>query len=125
MSDQKIDAIIHVLDDLLNEEDILATMVKSSGVPPIAPPTTRFKIKNFAIWQLINSSVDQSLGLVDAFYNAGADKLYLEIAEYEIVFFVIDRSTVLIAVIPALANKGLLEIELENARRELRGHFRR
>jgi len=125
MPDQKIDAVIRVLDDLLNEDDILATMVKSRGAPAVSPPTSRFKIKNFAIWQLINASVDQSLALVDAFSNAGADKLYLEIAEYEIIFFVIDRGTVLVAVIPALANKGLLEVEIENARRVLRQLFRR
>jgi hypothetical protein len=124
MPDQKMDAIVHVLDELLNQEEVFAAMVKARGVPAISPPVTRFKIKNFTIWQLINSTIEQSLSIIDSFYQAGADKLYLEVSEYVIGFFVIDRGSVLVVVIPELANRGFLEVEFENIRRELRGIFK-
>jgi hypothetical protein len=39
---------------------------------------------------------------------------------YEAVFFVFpDTENALVAIIPALSNKGLIEVEMENARREI------
>lgn len=120
MVENKLAAIVQILDDLLGEEDILATMLKARGSPPVTPPARNLKIQDFRLWSLINASVEQSLNLIDIFSNSGIDKIHLEIANYEVIFFVIDRGTVLVVVIPALANKGLLEVELENARRDIR-----
>jgi hypothetical protein len=39
---------------------------------------------------------------------------------YEVLFFVFpDTENALVAIIPALANKGLIAVEMENARREI------
>ena len=40
--------------------------------------------------------------------------------DYEALFYVFpDTENALVAIIPALANKGLLEVEMENTRREI------
>jgi hypothetical protein len=40
--------------------------------------------------------------------------------DYEALFFVFpDTENALVAIVPALANKGLIEVEMENARREI------
>jgi hypothetical protein len=40
--------------------------------------------------------------------------------DYEVLFYIFpDTENALVAIIPALANKGLLDVELENSRREI------
>jgi hypothetical protein len=40
--------------------------------------------------------------------------------DYEVLFYVFpDTENALVTIVPALANKGLLEVEIENARREI------
>jgi hypothetical protein len=44
----------------------------------------------------------------------------LRLQDYEVLFYVFpDTENALVAIVPALANKGLLEVEMENARREI------
>ena len=40
--------------------------------------------------------------------------------DFETLFYIFpDTENALVAIVPALANKGLIEVELENARREI------
>jgi hypothetical protein len=40
--------------------------------------------------------------------------------DYEALFYIFpDTENALVAIVPALANKGLIEVEIENARREI------
>jgi len=46
--------------------------------------------------------------------------VYFELGEFDVMFFILPGSdTALVAIVPALANRGLLEVELENARRAI------
>jgi hypothetical protein len=50
----------------------------------------------------------------------GLGEMEFRLQNYEVLFYVFpDTENALVAIIPALANKGLLEVEMENARREI------
>jgi len=42
-----------------------------------------------------------------------------EIEDYTIYLSILDENTALVVIFPSLANKGLVEVEIENARRKL------
>ncbi len=107
-----------VLEDLVREEDVLAAMLSSKGMPAIYPSSV--KIRDLNVWGLITNAVSKAFALVDSFSAVGIDRFYLNLRDYETIFFVIDANTLLVVVIPPLANKGLLEVEIENTRREIK-----
>ena len=117
--DDKFGRMLQVLNDLLKEEDILAVRIASGSGGNIAPPQASLKIKNLNIWNMVNNTVNEAFTIFGKFDPFGVDKMYVELGEYEVIFFKVDRRTLLISVIPALANKGLLEVEIENARRDI------
>jgi hypothetical protein len=46
--------------------------------------------------------------------------IVFQMQDYEALFFVFpDTENALVAIVPALANKGLIEVEMENSRREI------
>ena len=56
----------------------------------------------------------------DAVLGAGLGEMEFRLQDYEVLFYVFpDTESALVAIVPALANKGLLEVEMENARREI------
>ena len=120
MSD-KFGKIVSVLEDLLKEEDVLASVVAISSGGTVSPTADKFKIKNIAFWGMVNNTMNEAFSIFGRFQPYGIDKMYFELGDYEIVFFQIDAKTILVCAIPALANKGLLEVEIENARREIKG----
>jgi predicted regulator of Ras-like GTPase activity (Roadblock/LC7/MglB family) len=84
------DPIAKVLDDLLKLDDILACMVARQNMISVMPSDDNDSFKP-----------DQ-------------------MQDYEALFFVFpDTENALVAIVPALANKGLIEVEMENARREI------
>ena len=114
------DDILRVLDDLLREEDILAAMVARRGFEGYIPPMSKFKLKNIAVWTTLQNTMGDFFTIIQKFSSQGLDKVYFELGDYEVVFFVIHADMALVSVIPALANKGLLEVEMENSRRDIK-----
>ena len=119
MASQK-EAILAVLDDLLREEDILAAMVARRGFEGYIPSNSKFKLKNISVWTTLQKTMDDFFNIISKFSAQGLDKVYFELGEHEVVFFVIHADMALVCVIPALANKGLLEVEMENTRRDIK-----
>jgi len=115
-----IEITLQILTEFLKEDDVLAVMVKSKGMPAISPPINLFKLRDFRIWQQINASMEHGISFLNSFSGAGADKLYLEIANYEVIFFVLNQNAVLVVVVPVLANRGLIGVQIENTRRSLK-----
>lgn len=107
--------INNVLTDLLMIEDIQACLLATGKKPKIIPKNV--KIKNLRFWQLIKETTSEFFSITDEFYRYNLSKIYFELEKYEIIMSFIDSETALIVVIPRLANKGLLEVEIENARR--------
>jgi len=116
----KDDPIAQVLDDLMRLDDILACMVARRNMISVLPSGEGFKPDVNHIWDSIHRTMDDVFGVISAYSQIGLGEMEFRLQDYEVLFFVFpDTENALVAIIPALANKGLLEVELENARREI------
>ncbi len=115
-----VDPIAVVLDDLLKLDDILACMVARRNMITIMPTGEGFKPEVHGIWDIIHRAMDDVFGVIEAYGQTGLGEMEFRLQDYEVLFYVFpDTENALVAIVPALANKGLLEVELENARREI------
>lgn len=114
------DPIANVLDDLLKLDDILACMVARRNMISVMPTSDGFKPEVMTIWDIIKRAMDDVFGVIREYSQAGLSEMEFRLQDYEVLFYVFpDTENALVAVIPALANKGLIEVEIENARREI------
>jgi hypothetical protein len=117
----KQEEILKVLqEDLMPLEDILACMVAQKGLEGVVPFTEEFKQEITPIWEILKNTMDEFFDVIKRYSECGLDKVYFELGEYDVMFFILPGSdSALVAIVPALANRGLLEVELENARRRI------
>ena len=116
------DPIATVLDDLLQLDDILACMVARQNMISVLPTegTEGFKPEIYETWDIIHRAMDDVFNVIREYSQTGLSEMDFRMQDYETLFFVFpDTENALVAVIPALANKGLIEVEMENARREI------
>ena len=114
------DPILDVLNDLLNYDEILACMVARHNMISVMPDQERFDPQVMQIWDIIKRAMDDVFGVIHEYSQAGLGEIEFRLQDYEALFYVFpDTENALVAIIPALANKGLIEIEMENARREI------
>jgi len=116
------DPIANVLDDLLKLDDILACMVARQNMISVMPSdgNDSFKPEIHQIWDIIHKAMEDVFTVIREYSQAGLSEMYFRLQDYEALFYVFpDTENALVAIIPALANKGLLEVEMENARREI------
>jgi predicted regulator of Ras-like GTPase activity (Roadblock/LC7/MglB family) len=114
------ETMLSVLEDLLREEDVLAVMLARKNEISIMPSPEKFKLKNPAVFNLLQSTMNEFFAVIEKFSEQGLDKVYFELGEYEVMFFLISGDTALVAITPALANRGFLEVEMENSRRAVK-----
>ena len=116
----KDDPIANVLDDLLKLDDILACMVARRDMISVMPTGDGFKPEVNQIWDIIKRAMDDVFGVIRDYSQAGLGEMEFRMQEYEVLFYVFpDKENALVAIIPAMANKGLIEVEMENSRREI------
>jgi len=114
------DPIADVLDDLLKLDEILACMVARRNMISVMPSSDGFKPEVMGIWDIIKRATDDVFGVIRDYSQAGLGEMEFRLQDYEVLFYVFpDTENALVAIIPALANKGLIEIEMENTRREI------
>jgi len=114
------DPIANVLDDLLKLDDILACMVARRNMISVMPSGDGFKPAVDQIWDVIKRAMDEVFIVIGQYSGAGLGEMEFRLQDYEVLFYVFpDTESALVAIVPALANKGLLEVEMENARREI------
>ena len=114
------DPIETVLNDLLNYDEILACMVARLNMISVMPDQSRFDPKVMELWDVIKRAMDDVFTVIREYSQAGLAEIEFRLQEYEALFYVFpDTENALVAIIPALANKGLIEIEMENARRNI------
>ena len=111
--------IQQVLDDLLKVEDIEACFVSGRMIGTVTPKS-KSKLKNMALWKLIMDTTRKFFPVTDDFYAYGLSKLYFELKDYNIIMSFMGRGIALITIIPTLANRGMIEVEIENTRREIK-----
>ncbi len=115
-----MNTIENKLSDLMRLEDVLdAFVVTTSGTVYTVPNATP-KIKSPGLVQLIYSTVQTLLNVLASFQQYGAERMVIELQDVIIFINSIDSATALVCVTPQLVNTGLLEVEMENARREIR-----
>jgi hypothetical protein len=114
------DPIAQVLDDLMKLDDIFACVVARRNMISVMPSSEEFKPEVHQIWDVIKRAMDEVFIVIGQYSGAGLSEMEFRLQDYEVLFYVFpDTENALVAIVPALANKGLLEVELENARREI------
>ena len=114
------DPIAEVLDDLLKLDDILACMVARQNMISVMPDQNKFDSQVMELWDIIKRAMDDVFGIIRCYSQAGLAEMEFRLQDYEVLFYIFpDTENALVAIIPALSNKGLIEIEMENARREI------
>lgn len=111
------DPILEVLNDLLNYDEILACMVARQNMISVMPEQERFDQSIMQVWDIIKRAMDDVFLVIREYSQAGLSEIEFRLQDYEVLFYVFpDTDNALVAIVPALANKGLIEVELENAR---------
>jgi len=116
------DPIAKVLDDLLKLDDILACVVARQNMISVMPSdgTNSFKPQIQGIWDIIHRAMDDVFTVIQSYSQAGLGEMNFRLQDYEVLFFVFhETDNALVAIIPALSNKGLIDVEMENSRREI------
>ena len=116
------DPIASVLDDLLRLDDILACMVARQSMISVMPSagTESFKPDVHQIWDILHRAMEDVFTVIREYSQTGLGEMEFRMQAYEALFYIFpDTENALVAIIPALANKGLIEVEMENARREI------
>jgi len=114
------DPIAKVLDDLLKLDDILACMVARQNMISVMPSGDGFNPEVNKIWDIIHRAMDDVFTVIREYSPAGLAEMEFRMQDYEALFYVFpDTENALVAIIPALSNKGLIEVEMENARRDI------
>ena len=116
------DPISIVLDDLLKLDDILACMVARQNMISVMPSdgTDGFNHEINQIWDILHRAMDDVFNVIREYSQAGLAEMDFRLQDYEVLFYVFhETDNALVAMIPALSNKGLIEVEMENARREI------
>jgi predicted regulator of Ras-like GTPase activity (Roadblock/LC7/MglB family) len=114
------DPIAQVLDDLMRLDDIYACVVARRNMISVMPSSQEFKPEVNQIWDVIKRAMDDVFTVIGEYSGAGLTEMEFRLQDYEVLFYVFpDTENALVAIIPALTNKGMLEVEMENARREI------
>ncbi|MBN1222978.1 MAG: hypothetical protein JXB23_06990 [Candidatus Aminicenantes bacterium] len=109
-----------ILEDLNRLEDVEACLLEMHqpiGRKIITPE--KIKLKNIALWELIKRVTNDLFSVSQEIYTHGLSKIYFELKDHEIIMYFLSPRTAIIVVIPALANRGLVEVEIESSRRSI------
>jgi len=114
------DPIAVVLNDLLKLDDVLACMVARCNMISVMPTNDSFDPQVNQVWDIIHRAMDDVFGVIREYSQAGLGEMEFRMQDFETLFYIFpDTENALVAIVPALANKGLIEVEMENARREI------
>jgi predicted regulator of Ras-like GTPase activity (Roadblock/LC7/MglB family) len=118
VSTEKIKEVLD--EDLLRLEDIHACMVARKHLEGIVSIQKEHEKEISGVWSALERTMDEFFEIIDHYSKYGLDKIYFELGQYDVIFFILpETDTALVAIVPALANRGLLEVEMENARRRI------
>lgn len=107
-----------VLVNLLKLEDVKACLLAERGAGTIAPEKG-VKLKDMNLWRLIKDTTDKFFDIASYFYKYGMNKIYFELGEFDVILYLIEPTIGLLVVMPSLANRGLVEVASEKAKRDI------
>ncbi len=120
MNGMRDDPIAKILDDLLKLDDIYACMVARQNMISVMPSNDKFKPEINEIWDIIRRAMDDVFNVIRLYSQAGLLEMEFRLQNYETLFYIFpDTENALVAIVPSLANKGLIDVEMDNARREI------
>jgi len=114
---KKEDALV-VLNDLLQLDDVLACMLARKDLGGVVPD--KMKLKDTSFWNIVKESTGQVFPIIEKFFLYKVERINLELGEYMIIFAPITQTYSLMAIIPSLANMGLIDVEIENTKRKIK-----
>jgi predicted regulator of Ras-like GTPase activity (Roadblock/LC7/MglB family) len=114
------DPLLKILEDLLRLDDIYACMIARKNMVSVIPDISKFNPKIMEVWDIVSVAMKNVFSIIEEYSIVGLDVMEFRLRNYSVLFFVIpETENALVAIIPSLANKGLIEVEMENARREI------
>ncbi len=114
------DPILEVLEDLLKLDDIYACMVARKNMVSVIPDTSKFNPKIMDVWDIVSLAMKSVFAVIEEYASVGLDVMEFRLKNHSVLFFIIpETDNALVAIVPSLANKGLIEVEMENARRRI------
>lgn len=114
--------ILKVLNELLEFDEIYACMLVRKDLEGIIPSQEKFKKEVKEIWEVLQEIMEEVFIIIEKYgkYGYGLGEIYFRVLDYEVMFFILpDSDTALVAIVPSLANRGLIEIIMEKGRREI------
>ncbi len=117
MSKEK--AIKSILNRLMMFEDI-QTCAFADGGNIISADERYVRIRNFELWETFKRTIDEFFKVYRTFSGYNMDNITFELSEYEVILSFISADMALITIISSLANRGLVEVEVETARRDIK-----
>ncbi|MDD2531892.1 MAG: hypothetical protein PHY04_03710 [Candidatus ainarchaeum sp.] len=114
---KKEEALV-VLNDLLQLDDVLACMLARKDLGGVVPD--KMKLKDTSFWNIVKESTGQVFPIIEKFFLYKVERINLELGEYMIIFAPITQTYSLMAIIPSLANMGLIDVEIENTKRKIK-----
>ena len=95
-------------------------MVARQNMISVMPEQERFDSSIMQVWDIIKRAMDDVFTVIREYSQAGLGEIEFRLQDSLALFYVFpDTENALVAIVPALSNKGLIEIEMENARREI------
>ncbi len=114
----EIEAILR--NNLLKLEDVYACMVARRELDGVVLIEESRDPELKGVWGSLEKTMNQFFSIIKEYSAYGLNKIYFELGKYDVIFFILpETDTALVALIPALANRGLLEVELENTRESI------
>ena len=115
-----MDTVEGVLTDLRKLDDVLDAFVTTTGGTVYTAPNNKPKINNPGLLTLIYSTVKTLVSVLSNFRQYDANRIVIELQDVIVFINSVDEATVLVCVTPNLINVGYLEVEMENARRDIK-----
>jgi len=108
-----------VNEDLMRLEDVCGCIVTGKDFEEITSIKEEHKGKLGEIQNIIERTIESISGITNQFSECNPVSWRFGLTEYEVIFSILPNDAFLITIAPALANRGLLEVEIEKARRRI------
>lgn len=112
--------ILKILENLMKIEDICACMLVSKGMSGVIPKREHFRKEVLPMWDMLQETMDDMFVIIEEYEKYNLQEIYFKLMDYEVVFFIVpNTNTSLVAITPTLANRGLIMMELDKARKDI------
>jgi len=108
-----------VNEDLMRLDDVCGCIVAGKDFEEISSIKEEHKGKLGEIQSTLRETIEPISRITDEFSEQNPVSWYFGLADYGVTFSILPNDAFLIIIAPALANRGLLEVEIEKARRKI------